>query len=56
MPEPRVLHRDYIRFKPKPFVINFDIVSCRPIPSNVNLQKERPVCSPLLSKVTEVIT
>jgi hypothetical protein len=28
----------------KPFGIHFDIGFCRPIPSNVNLKKERPVC------------
>ncbi len=42
--EPEYYIRDSIRFKPKPFGINFDIVCCRPIPSNVNLLKERPVC------------
>ncbi len=39
-----VLHRDSIFVKQNPFGINFEIVFCRPIPSNVNLQKERPVC------------
>ncbi len=28
----------------KPFGIHFDIGFCRPIPSNANLKKERPVC------------
>jgi hypothetical protein len=30
--------------KAQPFFIHFDIGFCRPIPSNVNLKKERPVC------------
>jgi hypothetical protein len=30
--------------KAQPFGIHFDIGCCRPIPSNVNLKKERPVC------------
>ncbi len=54
-----VLHRDSIFFKQHPFGINFDIVCCRPIPSNVNLQKERPVCMSFTFEghgLTEIIT
>jgi hypothetical protein len=34
----------YNRCKVKQFGFHFDIGFCRPIPSNVILQKERPVC------------
>jgi hypothetical protein len=37
----------------KPFGIHFKICFCRPIPSNVNLQK---FACPSRSKVTEIIT
>jgi hypothetical protein len=38
------------------WVLILILVVCWPIPGNVNLQKERPVCMSSLSKVTETIT